>query len=76
MVTLPKRWREDLGVTTGDVIKAKKQGTKIVIEAQKPQHVPYRVYSDAEIEQFLREDKLPKPLAKKVRTNLSVFSPK
>ena len=26
MVTLPKKWREDLGIAAGDVIKAKKEG--------------------------------------------------
>ena len=76
MVTLPKRWREDMGVTTGDIIKAKKAGGKIVIETQQTQRVPYRLYSDAEIDQFLKVDKLPKSLAKKVKANLSVLSRK
>lgn len=29
--------------------------------------VPYRIYTDAEIDQFLKEDRLPKRLAKKVK---------
>lgn len=32
MITLPKKWRDDMGVTTGDVIKAKKEGRRVVIE--------------------------------------------
>lgn len=56
MVTLPKKWREELGVTTGDVIKAKKEGRKVVLVAQQTESVPYRVYNDAEINEFLRTD--------------------
>lgn len=57
MVTLPKKWREDLGIVTGDVIKAKKEGDKVIIEAPQNRRVPYRIYTDAEIDQFLKEDK-------------------
>lgn len=74
MVTLPKKWRDDLGITTGDVIKAKKEGTKVVIEALQSKRVPYRIYTDAEIDQFLKEDRLPKRLAKKVKDNLVALS--
>lgn len=71
MVTLPKKWREELGVTTGDVIKAKKEGTRVVIEARQVQSVPYRTYTNAEINDFLEEDRLPKKLARKVKNHLS-----
>lgn len=70
MITLPKKWRDALGVSTGDVIKARKEGTKVVIEAQQARTVPYRVYTDSEIDEFLRQDKLPKRLAKKVKEDL------
>ena len=73
MVTLPKKWRQDMGITTGDVIKAKKEGTKVVIETRQGT-VPYRIYSDNEIDQFLKEDKLSKSLAKKVKDNLISLS--
>lgn len=71
MVTLPKKWREELGVAAGDIIKAKKEGTKVVIETQQAQTVPYRLYTDAEINDFLNEDKLPKKLSRKVKSHLS-----
>lgn len=67
MVTLPKKWREDLGISEGDIVKAaKKDGKRVVIEVKK-NTVPYRIYSDADIEQFLKEDKLPKSLARKAK---------
>lgn len=74
MVTLPKKWREDLGVATGDVIKAKKEGNKVVIEALQTERVPYRIYTDAEIDQFLKEDRLPKRLAQKLKDNPTALS--
>lgn len=71
MVTLPKKWRDEMGIEKGDIVKAKKEGNKVVIEAQQTNTAPYRVYSDTEIEQFLEEDKLAKDLAKNVQKKLS-----
>ena len=71
MVTIPKSWRDELGITEGDVIKAKKEGKRVIIEPQPYQSVPYRVYSDEEIDEFLKEDKLPAKLAVKVRKDIA-----
>ena len=71
MVTIPKKWREALGITTGDIVREKKEGDKVVIEAQKDSNVPYRIYTDTEIEEFLKEDKLPKNLTKKLKKKFS-----
>ena len=71
MVTLPKKWREEMGIDSGDIVKAKKEGNKVTIEpAQPSQNVPYRIYTKAEIEAFLKEDQIPQELAQKVRKNL------
>ena len=77
MITLPKRWRDEMGIENGDVVKAKKEGNTVVIEA-KPQpepSAPYRVYSDKEIAEFLEEDKLPEGLAQKAQQRLAKSSP-
>lgn len=58
MVTLPKKWRDELGIASGDIVRAKREGNRVVIEPRKMK-VPYRVYSDSEIDQFLKEDRLP-----------------
>ncbi len=71
MVTLPKKWRDEMGIENGDIVKAKKEGNRVIIEAPQSQRVPYRVYTKGEIDQFLKEDELPKGLARKVRQNLS-----
>lgn len=58
MVTLPKKWRDEMALTEGDIIKAKKQGQQIIIEPSKNQTVPYRVFSRSEIEEFLKDDQI------------------
>ena len=71
MVTLPKKWRDAMGIETGDIVKAKKEGDKVVIEAQNTNTAPYRIYSDTEIEEFLKEDKLAPSLKKRIQAKLS-----
>ena len=69
MVTLPKKWRDELGIENGDVVKAKKEGSKVIIEAKESKKAPYRVYTDAEIDAFLEEDTLPEAFLKKVEAH-------
>ena len=57
MVTIPKKWREELGFKKGKVIKAKKMGRRIFIEPAE-EEAPYRIYTDKEIAAFIKEDKL------------------
>ncbi len=56
MVTLPKRWRDELGIENGTLVKAKKEGNKVIIEAQPRKLAPYRVYMVNKVtgEQVLR----------------------
>lgn len=58
MVTIPKKWRDDLGITEGDIIKATKQGKNVVLTSPKTRSVPYRIYTDDEIKTFLKDDRL------------------
>ena len=70
MVTLPKKWRDELGIENGDIVKAKKEGNRVIIEASS-KNVPYRVYTKAEISEFLKEDVLPTDLVEKIQQNLA-----
>lgn len=74
MVTIPKEWRDELGFKEGDVVKAKKEGNRVILEPQRGSLAPYRVYSSAEIEAFLKEDELPESLTEKVKMNLASSS--
>ncbi|MEX0616286.1 MAG: AbrB/MazE/SpoVT family DNA-binding domain-containing protein [Candidatus Woykebacteria bacterium] len=72
MLTLPKEWRDEAGIDTGDVVKAKKERNKIVIELKdQTKKVPYRTYTDSELDEFLKEDKLPKSLSERIDRFLS-----
>lgn len=69
MVTLPISWRKELGIEEGKMVKAKIIDNQIIIEPmEKP--VLYRTYSQKELQQFLKDDKLPKNLEKKLAEKL------
>lgn len=69
MITIPKVWRDELGLDEGKVVKAEKVGNKVVIQAW-GNSVPYRIFSDEEIKQWLKDDKLPPDLAAKVNKKI------
>ena len=71
MVTLPKKWRDELGLEKGDIVKAKREGNRVIIEAQKRDLAPYRVYSNQEIDEFLDDDKLDDSFLRKVQNDLN-----
>lgn len=70
LVTLPKKWRKELGIETGDIIKAKKEKGRVIIEPQKNIQAPYRLYTDEEIVEFLARDTLSPAIAKKIQSHL------
>jgi AbrB family looped-hinge helix DNA binding protein len=74
MVTLPKKWRDELGIENGSLVKARKEGNKLIIEVQPRKLAPYRVYSDAEIDEFPKEDQLSEALFQKIQNKLSELS--
>jgi len=67
MVTLPKKWRDEMRIQNGDILKAKKEGNKVIIESAQSPKTPYRVYTKAEIDEFLKEDAISQKLAQKLR---------
>lgn len=69
MVTIPKEWRDELGLNEGTIVKAQRIGNKMIIESGK-ESVPYRIFSNKDIEEWLNEDRLPKTLAKKIDNKL------
>jgi len=63
MITIPKVFRDQLGIKPGEVARIKTVGQRLVIEPREV--VEFEVYSDQELKQMLEEDRLPKNLAKK-----------
>lgn len=63
MITIPKSFREELGIREGEVARIKKIGSRLVIESREV--ADYEVYSDRELKKMLKEDQLPADLASK-----------
>lgn len=57
MVTIPKAWRDELGLEESSIIKAKKIGDRIIIESES-KFVPTRTFRSQEIKEWLEADKL------------------
>lgn len=62
MITIPKVFRDELGMKEGEIAKIRKVGKRLVIEPR--EIADYEVYSDKELAEMLAEDKLPGKLAK------------
>lgn len=62
MITIPKSFREELGIREGEVARIKKIGKRLVIEPR--ELIDYEVYSDKELKEMIEGDKLPPKLAK------------
>lgn len=73
MITIPKVWRDELGIDEGEVIRAEKVGNKVIIEVAE-ESAPYRIFSDQEIKQWLKDDQLPKSLATRIDKKIKALS--
>jgi len=65
LITIPKKIREKLGIKEGDVAKVKISKNSIIIEPR--ELTEYRLFTDEEIKQWVKDDKLPEKLAKKAQ---------
>jgi len=63
LITIPKTFREELGLREGEIARIKKVGRRLIIEPR--EIAEYEVYSDKELKRMLKEDKLSADLAKK-----------
>lgn len=63
MITIPKPFRQELGIREGEVVRIKKVGRRLVIEPR--DLTDYETYGNQEFKKMLKEDKLPKKLALK-----------
>lgn len=65
LVTIPKKIREKLGIKEGDVAKINISKNSIVIKPRGS--AEYRLFTNEEIKQWIKDDKLPVELAKKAQ---------
>lgn len=64
LITIPKKMREIVGIKEGDVVRIKVQNKKIIILPR--EEVKHREFTKKQIKDWLKEDKLPANLAKKI----------
>ena len=57
MLTIPNQWRDELGIQTGEMVQAEKTPLGVLIRPIKKK-APYRVYSRADLLQFVQDDHL------------------
>ncbi len=66
MITIPKVWRDELGIDEGEVIRAEKVGSRVILESVRTLPYPVRSYSEDEIKEFIKlDDKETSQLKKK-----------
>jgi AbrB family looped-hinge helix DNA binding protein len=63
LITIPKRFRDQLGLNEGEVAQVRKWGRRLIIQPREV--VDYEVYTNQELDQMMVEDKLPEDLAAK-----------
>lgn len=70
MITIPKKFRTDLGIKQGNMAKIRKEKNRLIIEplVEPANEKAYETFSTAEIETFLADDTLPDSLARKAQT--------
>mgnify|MGYP001559891256 CR=1 FL=1 len=66
LITLPKKIRDQLNLSENSHLRISVQGGKVVLDPLQARSFPIRIYTDAEIDQFLKDDKLDPELAKKL----------
>ncbi len=70
-ITLPVDFRQKLGLAEGDLLQMSLVGNKIEIEPVRSPEARLREYTDAEIQQFLEEDRINAETAATVRKLLA-----
>ena len=70
-ITLPTEFRKRLGLTEGDLLQISLAGDRIEIRPVVPPGQKLREYTEAEIQQFLEEDRIDEGTAAAVRRLLA-----
>lgn len=66
LITIPKKFREEIGLDENSLARVKKEGRRLIIEPVTVISYPLREYSKEEIEQFIKDDRLSPKLLKKL----------
>lgn len=70
LVTIPKKWREELGITENGLARMRREGRKLIIEPVSIVGYPLREYSTEEIRQFIKVDRVNPQLRSRIKNML------
>jgi bifunctional DNA-binding transcriptional regulator/antitoxin component of YhaV-PrlF toxin-antitoxin module len=56
LITIPKKFRQELGFEENGLVRIKKEKSRLVIEPVRTLSYPVRSYTDEEIEEFFKLD--------------------
>lgn len=56
VITIPKKFRQEIGLKEKSIIKIKKQGNRLIIQPVRTIPYPVRSYTKEEIKEFLKLD--------------------
>ncbi len=57
LITIPKTWREEMGLKPGMVVRAQKSNGNFIIMPQ-IKFAPLRTFTDEEIDQWVKDDQI------------------
>ncbi len=57
LITIPKKFRRDLGLEENSLARVKKERGRLIIEPVRTLPYPVRTYTDQELEEFVAFDK-------------------
>lgn len=67
MVTIPREFREKLGISSNSLLEAKIVDNGVMFVKMNYQALEPEIYSDEQIKNWLKEDKLDKKTAEKIK---------
>lgn len=57
LITIPKFWREEMGLRPGSIVRAQKSNGYLIIKPQK-KYASLRTFTDEQIDQWVKDDQL------------------
>lgn len=67
VITIPKKLRQDVGLEENGLARIKKEGKRLILEPVSIISYPLRDYSEEEIRQFIKEDRISPQLKRKIK---------
>lgn len=67
LVTIPKKWREELGLGENGLARMRKEEKRLILEPVSVVGYPLREYSEEQIKEFIEKDRINPKLKMKAK---------